>query len=250
MSRIILITGGSRGLGRNMAEHLAQSGHDIIATYHRNKNEADALVGSLQQKGRRAAALQLDVTRSESFKDFTQQVKQVLQQQWQRDDFDGLINNAGFGSLAPIAQTSEEQFDQLMHAHLKGPFFLTQNLLPLLANNARIINISSGLARYSIPGNAAYAMMKGGIEVFTRYLAKELGSRGIRVNTIAPGGVATDFNGGRLRDDAQYQAQISSITALGRPGEADDIGSAVAALMSDGGWINGQRIEVSGGALL
>ena len=249
--RIALITGGSRGLGRNAAVHLARQGTDVILTYKGNEAEAQAAVREIEALGRRAVALQLDVGDSRGFPAFAERVKAVLASHWQRERFDFLVNNAGMGAHASIAETTEDQFDQLFNVHLKGTFFLTQKLLPLIADGGRIINTSSGLARFSLPGYAAYAAMKGGIEVLTRYMAKELGPRGTAVNTLAPGAIETDFGGGAVRDNAQLNAQVAGLTALGRVGLPDDIGGAVAAMLSEGnGWMNGQRVEVSGGMLL
>jgi len=246
--RIALITGGSRGLGRNAAIKLAERGVDVILTYKGNEAEAHAAVREIAALGRRGIALQLDVGDSKSFVAFAQRVKSVLAETWQRERFDYLVNNAGVGAHALFAETTEEQFDLLVDVHLKGTFFLTQKLLPLIEDGGRILNTSSGLARFALPGYAAYGAMKGGIEVLTRYLAKELGPRGIAVNTIAPGAIETDFGGGAVRDNAQLNAYVASTTAMGRVGLPDDIGGAVAALLSDGtGWITGQRIEVSGG---
>lgn len=251
MSKITLITGASRGLGKNAALHLARHGHDLILTYHSGQAEAGALVEEIRAIGRQAVALQLDVSRSASFAAFAEQVRAALATTWQRDSFDALLNNAGIGIHAPFAETSEEQFDQLLNIHLKGTFFFTQRLLPLLADGGRILNVSTGLARFALPGYAAYAAMKGGIEVLTRYLAKELGGRGIRVNVIAPGAIATDFGGGMVRDNQQVNGFIASQTALGRVGLPDDIGQAVALLLSEeAGWVNAQRVEVSGGMFL
>jgi len=245
---IAFITGGSRGLGRSTALHLAARGVDVILTYRSNVAEAQAVVGQIEALGRRALALELDVGDSASFAAFAETLKTALQQGWQRERFDYLVNNAGVGLYAPFADATEEQFDTLMKIHLKGPFFLTQKLLPLLNDGGRIVNISSGLTRFSLPGYAAYATMKGGIEVLTRYLAKELGARGIAVNTLAPGAIETDFGGGRLRDDAQLNGFVASQTALGRTGLPDDIGGAISALLqSDNRWVTAQRIEVSGG---
>jgi NAD(P)-dependent dehydrogenase (short-subunit alcohol dehydrogenase family) len=249
--KIALITGGSRGLGRNMALNLARRGVGVLITYNTRKDAADALSGEIAALGGKAAAFQLDVTRSDSFAAFAAQVKTALAETWSRSDFDYLVNNAGMGVYAPIEETTAEQFDQLVAAQLKAPFFLTKALLPLIKDRGRIVNVSSGLTRFSYPGYAAYAMMKGGVEVFTRYLAKELGARKITVNTIAPGAIETDFGGGAVRDNAAINQMIASQTALGRVGLPDDIGGAVAALLSDEtGWINGQRIEVSGGVHL
>lgn len=250
-NQIALVTGSSRGLGKNMVQHLARKGVDVVVTYRSNKAEADAVADEARSGGVKAAVLQLDVADSGSFAGFAQQLRTTLKEEWQRDDFDYLVNNAGIGIHATFADTSESQFDELFRIHLKGPFFLTQTLLPLLADGGRILNVSSGLARFSLPGYAAYAAMKGGVEVMTRYMAKELGARGISVNTIAPGAIETDFGGGAVRDNAQLNQFVASITGLGRAGLPDDIGGAVAALLtSESNWINGQRIEVSGGMFL
>jgi len=247
---IALITGGSRGLGRNAAEHLARQGTDVILTYRSARAEADQAVAAIQALGRRAAALPLDVADSASYPAFAAQVRQVLAG-WGREAFDFLVNNAGHGVHAPFAETTEAQFDELVKVHLKAPYFLPQALLPLIADGGRILNVSSGLARFALPGYSAYATMKGGVEVLTRYLAKELGARGISVNTLAPGAIETDFGGGRVRDDAQLNAAIAGQTALGRVGRPDDIGAVVAALLAPGtGWINAQRVEASGGMML
>jgi len=251
LPRIALVTGASRGLGRSAALKLAARGVDVILTYKDSEAEAAAAVREIEALGRRAVALQLDVGDSSSFVAFAARVKATLARTWQRERFDYLVNNAGGGGYVPFLETTEEQFDLLAKVHLKGTFFLTQKLLPLINDGGRILNTSSGLTRFTFPGYAAYAAMKGGVEVLTRHLAKELGTRGISVNTIAPGAVATDFGGGAVRDDAQLNAQIAGATALGRVGLPDDIGGVVAALLAEeSGWINAQRIEVSGGALL
>jgi len=250
-NKISIITGGSRGLGRNAALTLAARGVDVILTYRSRADEADAVVAEIAALGRRAVALQLDVADSASFAGFAASVKAALAETWQRERFDFLLNNAGIGAYAAFAQTTEAQFDELMKIHLKGPFFLTQALLPLMNDGGRILNVSSGLTRFSMPGFAAYATMKGGIEVLTRYLAKELGPRGIGVNTLAPGAIETDFGGGMVRDNAEMNRGIASQTALGRVGLPDDIGGAVAALFGDDSrWVNGQRVEASGGMFL
>lgn len=250
VSRTLLITGGSRGLGRNAALALAADGADIVLTYRSQSTAADEVVAQIEALGRRAAALPLDVADSSSFPAFVERLQAQLTD-WGRERLEGLVNNAGEGHYALIADTTPASFDHLVNVHLKGPYFLTQALLPLLADGSRILNVSSGLARFSLPGSSAYAMMKGGIEVFTRYLAKELGARGISANTLAPGAIETDFGGGRVRDDAGINAMVASSTALGRAGKPDDIGPAVVALMSaDTRWINAQRVEASGGMFI
>lgn len=247
-SSIALVTGGSRGLGRNTALHLAAKGHDVILTYKSKEAEAQSAVAEIEATGRQAVAIALDVSDSSSFARFASQVGQELQRRWGRDTFNVLVNNAGFGTHAALMDTTEAQFDDLVNVHVKGPFFLTQKLLPLMADGGRIVNLSSGLTRFALPGYAAYAAMKGAVEVLSRYMAKELGPRGIAVNTVAPGAIATDFGGGAVRDNTQLNAFVASQTALGRVGEADDIGAMIAALVSaDNRWVNAQRIEVSGG---
>lgn len=248
---IALVTGGSRGLGKSMALHLAARGVDVVLTYRGNRKEAEAVVAEIEKSGRNAAALQLDVGVASSFGAFAEQLRALLKSQWQRENFNFLVNNAGIGAHAPFAETTEAQFDELMNIHLKGPYFLTQKLLPLMADGGRIVNISTGLARFATPGYSAYATMKGGIEVLTRYMAKELGSRGIAANVVAPGAIETDFGGGVVRDNKQLNDMVASQTALGRVGLPDDIGGVVASLLSpENRWINAQRIEVSGGMYL
>jgi len=250
-SKIALVTGGSRGLGKNMALNLAKKGIDVILTYNSKKDEAAAVVAEIEQAGQKAVALQLNTGDVKSFDAFFDQVKNVLKDTFGTDRFDFLINNAGIGVHASFAETKEEDFDLLFNIHLKGVFFLTQKALPLINDGSRIINLSSGLARFSFPGYAAYAAMKGGIEVLTRYLAKELGARGIAVNVVAPGAIETDFGGGAVRDMPELNKQIAGATALGRVGLPDDIGSVVAFLCTeDAKWVNAQRIEVSGGMML
>ena len=246
--KINLITGGSRGLGRSMALHAADRGQDAIITYHSNKAEADNVVQEFAAKGRKAAAVQLDVSKPASFDAFVAEVKKALKATWNAETFDHLVNNAGIGMYTPIADVTEEKWDEIMIIHLKAPFFLTQKLLPLMNDGGKIINLSSGLARFSYPGSSSYAMMKGGIEVFTRYLAKELGARGITANTLAPGAIATDFGGGRVRDNKDINAAVAGQTALGRVGLPDDIGLLGASMLSDDfRWVNGQLVEASGG---
>ena len=249
--RIALVTGGSRGLGKNAALKLAAKGTDILLTYHSNRQAALDVVAEIEQKGVKAAALALNVGDSSTFDAFASEVAQVLAQKWGRTTFDYLLNNAGIGLNVPFAETSEAQFDELMNIQFKGPFFLTQRLLPLLQDGGRILNVSSGLARFALPGYAAYAAMKGAMEVLPRYQAKELGGRGISVNIIAPGAIETDFGGGVVRDNAEVNRHIAAQTALGRVGLPDDIGDAIAALLSDElAWMNAQRVEVSGGMFL
>ncbi|MBJ6132138.1 SDR family oxidoreductase [Ochrobactrum sp. Q0168] len=245
---IALITGGSRGLGRNAALHLAKQGVGIVLTYQSNAKAAEETVSEIAAEGGTAIALPLDTAKVASFADFAEKLRQALQDKWQRTRFDYLVNNAGYGVHKPFAETTEEDFDGLVNVHLKGVFFLTQTLLPLIEDGGKILNVSTGLARFALPGYSAYAIMKGGIEVLTRYLARELGPRGIAVNAIAPGAIETDFGGGLVRDMPEVNKMIASTTAMGRVGRPDDIGGAVAAILSDGtGWITGQRIEVSGG---
>jgi NAD(P)-dependent dehydrogenase (short-subunit alcohol dehydrogenase family) len=247
MTRIALITGGSRGLGRAGAEHAAARGMDVIITYNSSKAEAAEVTRAIEAKGRKASALQLDVGQVSSFPRFTQELSSVLQSKFSRKTFDALVNNAGQGAYASFAETTEAQFDALMNVHFKGVFFLTQKLLPLIENGGRILNVSSGLTRFSFPGYAAYSAMKGAVEVLTRYLAKELGERRISVNTVAPGAVVTDFGGGAMRDP-NLAEHIASVAALGRIGQPDDLGAVIAALIAeDTQWINAQRIEASGG---
>ncbi|WP_213941081.1 SDR family oxidoreductase [Pseudomonas sp. dw_612] len=249
--KIALITGASRGLGKSTALHLVAQGIDIIGTYNSRADEAQALVAEIESLGGRAAMLQLDVGQSERFAAFSSAVADVLKTHFDQQHFDFLINNAGVGVHANFVDTTVAQFDLLMNIHLKGPFFLTQTLLPLMNDGGRIVNISSGLARFSLPGYGAYAAMKGAMEVLTRYQARELGERGIAVNTLAPGAIETDFGGGTVRDNAAVNQMVASSTALGRAGQPDDIGAAIALLLSPGGqWINGQRIEASGGMFL
>ena len=249
--KIAVITGGSRGLGENAALKLAAKGVDVILTYRSKLQEADRVVQRIEALGARAVALQLDVGDSKSFVAFAAEVKKQLNTVWQREHFDYLLNNAGTALHASFEETTEEQFDEMVNVHFKGPFFLTQTLLPLLVDGGRILNISSGLARFSLPGSSAYASVKGAMEVLTRYQAKELGKRGIAVNILAPGAIATDFSGGMVRDNPEVNAFVASQTALGRVGLPDDIGNAVAQILSDeSGWINGQRIEASGGMFM
>lgn len=247
-NKIALITGGSRGLGKNAALALARAGHDLVITYHSKADEAAAVVAEIKSMGQQAVALQLDTAQVAGFADFKGRLQQQLGILWQRDRFDYLVNNAGTGIHTGFTETTEQQFDAMLNQHVKGVFFLTQTLLPLINNGGSILNVSSGLARFSVAGYAAYGTMKGAVEVLTRYLALELGARKIRVNVLAPGAIETDFGGGAVRDNAELNKTFAAGTALGRVGLPDDIGKAVVALLSEQtGWINGQRIEASGG---
>ena len=247
MTKIAIITGASRGLGRSMAEHLGRAGVGVIGTYRNRQDEADAMVASLTDAGVPAAALPLDVGDSSSFAAFVERVRATLAD-FGTDRVDYVVNNAGMSVYAAFAETTQEQFDDLVRVQLKAPFFLTQALLPVIADGGRILNVSSGLARFTGPGYAAYAAMKGAVEVLTRYQAQELGTRQIRVNALVPGAIATDFGGGLVRDNEQVNAAVAKAIALGRVGSADDIGAAVPLLLADGlGWANGARIELSGG---
>ena len=246
--KIALVTGGSRGLGKNMALSLAKKGLDVVLTYHSKKDEALAVVAEIESLDGKAAVLQLNAGVVKDFDAFFEGLTSVLNDTFGVGKIDFLVNNAGIGIHAGFAETTEEQFDELMNLHLKGAFFLTQKALAVLNDGGGIVNISSGLARFSNPGYAAYAAMKGGIEVLSRYQAKELGSRGIRVNVVAPGAIETDFGGGMVRDNSEVNKHIAAVTALGRVGLPDDIGGVVAFLCTeDAKWINAQRIEVSGG---
>lgn len=248
--KIAIITGASRGLGKSIALHLAAQGVDVIGTYQHKQADAQSVQAEIEALGGKAQMLQLDVGDSQAFGGFVAKVEEALTALG-ASRFDYLVNNAGIGLYNSVTDTTEEQFDQLMNIHFKGPFFLTQKLLPLINDGGSIVNISTGLARFSLPGYAAYASMKGAVEVWTRYLAKELGPRKINVNTLAPGAIETDFGGGRTRDDANINQHIAGITALGRAGLPDDIGAAVSMLLGEGGrWITGQRIEASGGMFL
>ena len=248
MNKLVLVTGGSRGLGKNAALMLAAKGMDVVITYLHNKEAADEVVASIRWLGQKAAALPLNVGDVSMFGSFTDELSELLSQYFERENIDALINNAGMGEFAAFADTTEAQFDGLMNVHLKGAFFLTQSLLPLINNGGKVINVSSGLTRFSETGFCAYAMMKAGVEVMTRYLALELGPRQISVNTLAPGAIETDFGGGVVRDNTALNESIASKTALGRVGLPDDIGKAMLMLLSDEAqWLNGQRIEVSGG---
>ncbi|KAB8315262.1 SDR family oxidoreductase [Tolypothrix campylonemoides VB511288] len=250
-TKIALVTGSSRGLGKNTALALAKKGVDVIVTYHRSEAEANSVVSTIAELGGKATALQLDTSNTKTFDGFVAQVKQSLQDKWQTEQFDFLVNNAGTGVHASFAETTEEDFDYMMNIHVKGVFFLTQKLLPLIKDGGRIVNLSSGLARSALPGYAAYGSAKGAIEVLTRYMAKELGQRQIAVNVIAPGAIETDFQGGVVRDNPELNRFIASQTALGRVGLPDDIGGAIALLLSEENrWVNAQRIEVSGGQFL
>lgn len=247
-TKIALVTGGSRGLGKNMAIAIAKKGLDVIITYNSKKDEADSVVKEIESLGQKAASIQLNVADSKTFDSFFEEVKTVLKDNFKTDKFDFIINNAGIGIHNSFVGTSEEEFDQLTNIQFKGPFFLTQKGLDVMNDGGGIVNISTGLARFSFPGYAAYASMKGAIETLTKYQAKELGARNIKANVVAPGAIETDFGGGVVRDNEQLNKMLASATALGRVGLPDDIGGVVAFLCTeDARWVNAQRIEVSGG---
>lgn len=250
-NKIAIVTGGSRGLGKNAVEKLAARGIDVILTYNSQADAAEAVVESVKAKGGKAVAIKLDAGNASSFDVFVAEVKAQLQRVWQRESFDYLVNNAGVGLHEAFIETTEAQFDLMMNIHLKGPFFLTQKLLPIMVDGGRILNVSSGLARFALPGSSAYAIMKGAVEVLTRYQAKELGARGITANVLAPGAIETDFSGGMVRDNPEVNKVVSSNTALGRVGLPDDIGDMVALMLSDEArWMNAQRVEASGGMFI
>ena len=250
-TKIALITGGSRGLGKNMAIHLAKQGKNVVITYNSNKEEADKVIGEVKAAGGKAAAIQLDAGNIQSFISFNDNLKKLLKDTFGAEKFDYLVNNAGIGIPTTLGNTTEENIDALTNVHFKGVYFLTQTLLPSINDGGRIINISSGLARFSNVGYAVYGSLKAGIEAMTRYWAQELGSRKIAVNVVAPGAIETDFGGGHVRDNKELNKMLADATALGRVGVPDDIGGVIAFLCSEEGrWINGQRIEVAGGVYL
>jgi len=248
MNKIALVTGGSRGLGRSMALHLAARGVDIIFTYRAAASEANEVRERILASGRKAVALPLDVADSASFDGFVASVAAELERTFGKKQLDFLVNNAGNSLHASIAETTAAQLDEIYGVHFKAPFLLSQKLLPLIANGGRILNVSSGLARMTLPGSAAYGAMKAAVETLTRYMAQELGPRKITVNVVAPGAIETDFSGGMVRDNPEVNRRVASMTALGRVGQPDDVGGVVAMLLApESGWINAQRIEVSGG---
>jgi NAD(P)-dependent dehydrogenase (short-subunit alcohol dehydrogenase family) len=250
-NKIALVTGGSRGLGKDMALNLAKKGLDLVLTYNSKKEEADNVVNEIEKLGQKAVAIQLNVAEVNSFDLFFQKVGTALKDTFATDKIDFLINNAGVGLHESFSTTSTTQFDEMVNIQFKGPFFLTQKALGVMNDGGGIVNISSGLTRFSFPGYSTYASMKGAMETLTKYQAKELGTRKIRVNIVAPGAIETDFGGGVVRDNEQLNQLISSLTALGRVGLPDDIGGVVAFLCTDDAkWVNGQRIEVSGGVNL
>lgn len=251
MSKITLVTGSSRGLGRNTALSIARKGGGVVVTYHSRKAEAEGVVAEINGLGAKAVALQLDTSDVSKFDDFVTRLRAALRDTWQRDTFDHLVNNAGHGEMASIMETTEAQFDKLVNVHFKGVFFLTQKLLPVLADGGRIVNLSSGLTRVSYPGFSVYSAAKGAVEILSVYMAKELGARGITVNTVAPGAIETDFLGGAVRDMPDLNKEFAGMIALGRVGVPDDIGPMIATLLSeDNRWITAQRIEVSGGQVI
>jgi NAD(P)-dependent dehydrogenase (short-subunit alcohol dehydrogenase family) len=247
-TKIAVVTGGSRGLGKDMVLSLARREMDVIFTYHSNKVEADKVVNEVSAMDRKAVAIPFDISDIKSLDNFVSRLKDTLQAQWQTDKFDYLIQNAGIGATLPIAQVTEEIFDHLMNIHFKGVYFLTQKAVSIMNDNGGIVFISSGTTRFCVPGYSVYSSLKGAVEIFTKYVAKEFGSRGIRSNIVAPGPIETDFNNAAIRNNPQMKAFLAGQTPLGRVGRADDIGSVVAFLCTDDAkWINGQRIEVTGG---
>lgn len=251
MNKIALVTGGSRGLGKDMALSLAKKNIDVILTYHTNQADAEEVVKTIEANGQKAVALQFDVADIQSFDGFLGQVSAVLQEKWQTSTFDFLINNAGIGATVPIANMTEEIFDKFVNIHFKGVYFLTQKTLLMMNDGGGVVFISSGTTRMTIPGYSIYSSLKSAVETFTKVVAKEYGNRGIRSNIVAPGPIETDFNDAAIRNNPQMKGYLSGITALGRVGNADDIGGVVAFLCTeDAKWINGQRIEVSGGMSL
>lgn len=251
MSKITLITGAGRGLGRNTALSIARHGGDVILTYRSSADEAQVVVAEIQAMGRKVIAFQLDSSDVTAFAPFAERLRTALRETWGRETFDHLVNNAGHGEFATIEETTEAQFDGLVNVHFKGVFFLTQALLPLIADGGRIVNLGTGLTRVSYPGFSAYAAVKAAVDMLTVYMAKELGGRGIAVNTVAPGAIETDFGGGLVRDNADVNRQFAGMIALGRVGVPDDIGPMIASLLSDDNrWVTAQRIEVSGGQVI
>lgn len=248
MAKIALVTGGSRGLGKDMALSIAKKGLDVIITYRTKKEEAESVVQQIKSMGRKAEALSLNMSDIRSLDSFITQLTGTLSTTWGTTSFDFLVNNAGMGATVPIAQVTEDIFDDFMNVHFKGVYFLTQKSLNMLNDGGGIVNISTGTTRFIIPGYSVYSAMKAAVELYTRSVAKEFGNRGIRANVVAPGPVETDFNNAAIRSNPQMKSMLSGLSPLGRVGQADDIGSVVAFLCSDDGkWINGQRLEVSGG---
>lgn len=251
LTKIALVTGGSRGLGKNMAMRLAEKGNDVIITYHTQKESADTVVKEIESMGRKGVALQLDVADFRSLDKFLETLTEILSTHWTTARFDILVNNAGVGATIPFDKVKEEDFDRFMNIHFKSVYFLTQKTLPMINNGGRIINISTGTTRFCAPGYSIYASMKGAVETFTKYLAKDVGSRGITANVVAPGPIETDFNNAVIRNNPERKESLAAMTAMGRVGQAEDIGGVIAFLCSeDAGWITGQRIEASGGVFL
>lgn len=243
--KIAIVTGGSRGVGKSVALNVASRGNGVILTYKSKRDEAEAVVAEIKKKGGKSAALQLDVSQSSSFGDFAGHVEKILQKEWNQKTFDYLVNNAGTAQRTLIKDLTEQEFDQLVAVHFKGPVFLTQKLVPLMADGGHVVNISSGLTRFTYPGVSIYAGVKGAMEVFTMYVAREFAERKIRCNIVAPGALDTEFGGGRT-DEARKH--LGEAAAMGRIGRADDIGPLVASLLSDDfRWVDGQRIEATGG---
>jgi NAD(P)-dependent dehydrogenase (short-subunit alcohol dehydrogenase family) len=247
-TKIALVTGGSRGLGKEMALALADKKIDVVLTYKSNKDEAEKIVKEIEKKGQRAAALAFDISLMKSIDPFIADFKKVLKSRWSTDRFDFLINNAGMGGSIMIPQVTEEIFDNFLNVHFKGVYFLTQKLIDSINDNGSVINISTGTTRFTNPGYSVYSSMKAAVEMFTKHVARDFGSRGIRANIVAPGPIETDFNNALIRNNPQVKERLAGLSPLGRVGQADDVGTVVAFLCTDESrWINGQRIEVSGG---
>lgn len=247
-AKIALVTGGSRGLGKDMALSLAKKGIDVILTYNTNKEEAEKVVSEIQSMKRKASCLPFDAANFKMLDSFVTDVVNTLKKNWNTDKLDFLVNNAGVGATIPIPQVTEEAFDRLMNIHFKSVYFLTQKILPNINDNGAVVFISSGTTRFCVHGYSVYSSLKSAIETFTKYVAKEFGSRGIRANVVAPGPIETDFNNAAIRNNPQMKTHLTNATPLGRVGRADDIGSVVAFLCTeDAKWINGQKIEVTGG---
>lgn len=249
--KIAIVTGGSNGIGKSTALILGKRGIGVILTYRSDKKGAEEVVREIEGEGGKAVALHLDLGQKSSFASFTESVKKVLEKVWNRKTFDYLVNNGGVGGGMPFAEMSEEYFDQILNTNFKGPFFLTQNLIEILEDGGRIVNTSSSSSKGSFPGFSAYGASKAAFTSWTRYLAKELSPRRIRVNSVSPGPVHTNLGGGAFDKHPEFIQPLADQTALGRIGAPQDIAHVIVQLLSDDlGWITAQDIEVSGGFLL